>query len=175
MPPPSPLPRHLLSSDHYLPTLNPSQLLPYSTRVQYSWQHRCLSTWVIDLMLPLLILSYLSRSLSDRWGTTVDFTTSFLHSSQLSAFRSMIFHSRPVHSLMLSSHHFLCLPLHLCPLTVPCRMVLASPDNHVTCPYHFILHKCLYETQWLHYIYLMLLMWFILCWSLRHSVTFHRG
>ena len=56
-------------------------------------------------------LSYLSRSLADRWGTTVDLTTSFLHSSRFSAFRSMIFHSRPIHSLMLSSHRFLCLPL----------------------------------------------------------------
>ena len=83
-----------------------------------------------------LILSYLSHSLADRWGTTVDFTTSFLHSS---AFRSSIFHSRPVHSSMLSSHCFLCLPLRLLPWTVPCRIVLASPDDHVTCPYHFSL------------------------------------
>ena len=30
---------------------------------------------------------YLSRSLADRWGTTVEFTTSFLHSSQFSACR----------------------------------------------------------------------------------------
>ena len=52
---------------------------------------------------------YLSHSLADRWGTTVDSTTSFLHSSRFSAFRSMIFHSRPVHSLMLSSHRFLSL------------------------------------------------------------------
>ena len=55
-----------------------------------------------------LILSYLSRSLADRWGTNVDFTTSFLHSSRFSAFSSKMFHSRPVHSLMLSSHRFLC-------------------------------------------------------------------
>ena len=39
----------------------------------------------------------------------------------------MIFHSRPVHSLMLSSHRFLCLPLRLPPWTVPNRKVLASP------------------------------------------------
>ena len=71
----------------------------------------------------LLILSYLSRSLADHWGTTVDFTTSFLHSSRFSAFRSMMFHWRPVHSLMLSSHRFLCLPLRLPPWTVPCRRV----------------------------------------------------
>ena len=67
------------------------------------------------LILSYLILSYLSRSLIDRWGTTVDFTTSFLHSSRLSTFRCGIFHSRPVHSLMLSSHRFLCLPLRLPP------------------------------------------------------------
>ena len=48
---------------------------------------------------------YLSRSLADRWGTTVDFTTSFLCSSRFSAFRSVIFHSRPVHTLILSSHN----------------------------------------------------------------------
>ena len=94
---------------------------------------------VVQLM---YFLSYLSCSLADRWGTTVDFTTSFLHSSRFSAFRSMIFHSRPVHSLMLSSHHFLCLPLRLPPWTVPCRIVLASPDDHVTCPHHFSL--CLF-------------------------------
>ena len=27
----------------------------------------------------IFFLSYLSRSLADRWGSTVDFTTSFLH------------------------------------------------------------------------------------------------
>ena len=62
-----------------------------------------------------LSLSYLSRSMVGRWGTTVNFITSFLHSSRFSAFRSMTFHSRPVHSLMLSSHRFLCLPLRLPP------------------------------------------------------------
>ena len=51
------------------------------------------------------LLSYLSRNLADRWGTIVDFTTSFLHSSRFSAFRSMIFHSRLVHSFDI------CLPI----------------------------------------------------------------
>ena len=50
-----------------------------------------------------------------------------------------MFRSRPVHSLMLSSHHFPCLPLHLTPWSVPCRTVLASPDDRVMCPYHFSL------------------------------------
>ena len=40
---------------------------------------------------------------------------------------------------MLSSHRFLCLPLRLPPWTVPCRIVLASPNDHVMCPYHFSL------------------------------------
>ena len=93
------------------------------------------SIWLMSSRL-LLILSI------PHWGTTVDFTTSFLQSSRLSAFRSKIFHSRPVHSLMLSSHHFFCLPLRLPPWTVPCRTVLASADDRVTCPYHFSL--CLF-------------------------------
>ena len=40
---------------------------------------------------PHHLISHLSRSLADCWGTTVDVTTSFLHSSRFSAFRSMIF------------------------------------------------------------------------------------
>ena len=89
------------------------------------------------LRLTIVILSsQVSLSLAGRWGTTVDFTTSFPLSSCFSAFRSMIFHSRPVCSLMLSSHCFLCLPLSLPPWTVPCRIVLPSPDDRETCPYH---------------------------------------
>ena len=37
--------------------------------------------------------------------------------------------SRPVHSLMLSSHLFLCLSCLLPPFTVPCKMVLARPGE----------------------------------------------
>ena len=40
--------------------------------------------------------------------------------------------SRPVHSLMLSSHLFLCLPCLLPPFTAPCKMVLARPDERET-------------------------------------------
>ena len=117
-------------------------LLPLSQRGQQGQLPERVSPWdtrCILLERYLLFLSCLSRSLADRWGTTVDFTASFLHSSRLSAFRSMVFHPRPVHSLMLSSHRFLCLPLRLPPWTVPCSIVLASPDDRVTCPYHFSL------------------------------------
>ena len=41
-----------------------------------------------------------------------------------------------VHSLMLSSHLFLCLPCLLPPLNVPCEMVLARPGERETWPYH---------------------------------------
>ena len=44
--------------------------------------------------------------------------------------------SRPVHSLMLSSHVFFCLSCRLAPLIVPCKMVLARPNEQETCPYH---------------------------------------
>ena len=52
----------------------------------------------------------------------------------------MMFHSVPVHSLILSSHRFHCLPLCLRPCTVPCRIALASPDDLVTCPHRFSCH-----------------------------------
>ena len=35
----------------------------------------------------------------------------------------------PVHSLMLSSHLFFCLPLLLAPFTAPCRIVFDMPEN----------------------------------------------
>ena len=65
-----------------------------------------------------------------RWGTTDDFATSFLHISLFSTALWDLVNSRPVHSLMLSSHLFLCLPCLLLPFTVPCKMVFARPDEH---------------------------------------------
>ena len=78
---------------------------------------------------------HLPRSLADRWGTAGHFTTSSLHSSWFSPFRSMMFHSRPVYTLTSSSNRFLCLPLRLPPWTVPRKIVLASPDDGVRRPY----------------------------------------
>ena len=51
--------------------------------------------------------------------------------------------SRPVHSLILSSHLFFCPPCRLRPFTVPCKMVLARPDERETCPYH-----CVVSLRW---------------------------
>ena len=66
------------------------------------------------------------------WGTTDDFATSFLHFSLFSSALWNLANSRPVHSLMLSSHLFLCLPCLFPAFTVPCEMVLARPDKGET-------------------------------------------
>ena len=67
-----------------------------------------------------------------RRGTTDNFTISFLHFSLFSTARWDLPNSRPVHSLMLSSHLVFCLPCFLPPFTVPCKMVLARPDERET-------------------------------------------
>ena len=71
-----------------------------------------------------------------RWGTTDDFATSFLHFSLFSTALWDLVNSRPVHSLMLSFHLFLCLPCLFPPYTVPCKMVLVRPDEWETWPYY---------------------------------------
>ena len=45
-----------------------------------------------------------------RWGTTDDFATSFLNFSLFSTALRDLPNCRPVHSLMMSSHLFLCPP-----------------------------------------------------------------
>ena len=67
-----------------------------------------------------------------RWGTTDDFATTFLHFSLFSTDLWDLPNSRPVHCLMLSSHLFLCPPCLLPPFTVPCKEVLARPDERET-------------------------------------------
>ena len=73
------------------------------------------------------------------WGTTDDFTTSFLHFSLFLTTLWDLANSTPVHSLTLSSHLFFCLLLHF---TVPCNMVLSRPNEQEICPYHCSLCLC---------------------------------
>ena len=73
--------------------------------------------------------SHLSLNREGHLGTTDDFTPSFLHFSLFSTEFWDLVNSRPVHSLMLSSNLFLCLPCLLPPFTVPCKMVSARPDE----------------------------------------------
>ena len=84
--------------------------------------------------------SHLSLNCESRWGTTGDFPTSFLHFSLFSTALWDLPNSRPVHSMMLSSHLFLCLPCLFPPSTVPCKMVLARPDEWETWRCHCSLH-----------------------------------
>ena len=76
--------------------------------------------------------SHLSLNREGRWGATDDFVTSFLHFSLFSTVLWDLANSRPVHSLMLSSDRFLCLPCLLPPFTVPCKIVLDRPDERET-------------------------------------------
>ena len=86
-----------------------------------------------------LISSHLSLNRGGRWGTKDDFTTSFLHFFLFTTALWDLVNSTPVHSLMLSSHLFFCLPHLLPPFTVPCKVVLARPDERETCPCHLCL------------------------------------
>ena len=81
---------------------------------------------------PLSLSSHLSLNREGRWGTTDDFATSSFHFSLFSAALWNLANSRPVHSLMLSFHLFLCLHCLLPPFTVPSKMVLARPDERET-------------------------------------------
>ena len=58
----------------------------------------------------------------------------FLHFSLFSTALWDLANSRPVHSLMLFSNLFFCLPCLLPLFTVPCKMILARPDERETCP-----------------------------------------
>ena len=78
--------------------------------------------------LDYCILFYLI-TLEGRRGTTDEFVTFHFHLVLFSAALVEMAKPIPVHSLILSSHLFLCLPLFLIPFTVPCRVVFAKPEN----------------------------------------------
>ena len=73
------------------------------------------------------------------WGTTDDFTTSFLYFCQFTTALLDSPNSRPAHSLILSFHLIFYLSCLLPPFTVPCKVVLARHDEWETCPYHLSL------------------------------------
>ena len=87
----------------------------------------------------LTLTLHLSHSREGLWGTTDDFSISFLHFSLFSTALWDLPNFRPVHSLMLSPHLFLCLPCLLPPFTVPGKMVLARPNERgdMTIPLQF--------------------------------------
>ena len=78
---------------------------------------------------------HLSPNREGRWGTTDDFATSFFHLSLFSTALWDLASSRSVHFLM-SFRLFLCVPCLLPTFTVPCKTVLARPDEREIYPYH---------------------------------------
>ena len=75
-------------------------------------------------------------TLEGRRGTTDEFATIPVHLDLFSAALVEQAKSIPVHSLILSSHLFFCLPLFLFPFTMPCRIVFAKPEDLETWPNH---------------------------------------
>ena len=69
-------------------------------------------------------------------GTTDDVATIHFHPSLSSVALRESPNPIPIHSLILSSHLFFCLPLLLAPFTVPCRIVFAIPEDLEMWPYH---------------------------------------
>ena len=147
------------------PTLNQLRYMPKINREfpkQNSWcsifiliTSTCCTKHVLGRIVPLLEIflsrkpfllaaSFLHLHLSlnrrDRFGTTDDFTTSFLHFFLFSTALWDFANSGPVISLKLSSHLFFsCLPCLLSPFTVPSKMVLARLGERETRSYHFSL------------------------------------
>ena len=81
---------------------------------------------------------YYPITLEGRRSTTDEFATIPFHLDSFSAALVELPKSIPVHSLILSSHLFFCLPLF--PFTVPCRIVFAKPEDLGTWPNHLSFH-----------------------------------
>ena len=99
------------------------------------------SLMVLDVVFRYLslcysILLFYPITLGGRRGTTDEFATIPFHLDLFSAALVELAKSIPVHSLILSSHLFFCLPLFLFPFTVPCRIVFAKPEDLETWPNH---------------------------------------
>ena len=75
-------------------------------------------------------------TLEGRRGTTDEFATIPFHLFLFSTALVELAKSIPVHSLIFSSHLFFCLTPFLFPVTVPCRIVFAKPENLETWPNH---------------------------------------
>ena len=86
--------------------------------------------------IPSFLHLHLFLNRKSPWGKTDDFTTSCLRFRVFSGVLWDLAKSTPVHSLMLSSNLFFCLPCLLPSFTVPRKTVLARPDEKETRPNH---------------------------------------
>ena len=96
-----------------------------------------------------------------RWGTTEWFHKQFPPFFSVLHCLWDLANSRPLHSLMLSSHLFFCLPFLLPSITVSCKMVLTRPDEWEICPYHCSLHLFVMvrRSLWFHVVRLHAWSW----------------
>ena len=95
----------------------------------------CVSWFSLErLFFRLHLHLHLSLNRGSCWDTAGDFTISFLYFSVfhcLLGLSELLWH---VHSLMLTSLLFVCLPCLLPPFTVSCKMVLTRSDERETYP-----------------------------------------
>ena len=82
------------------------------------------------------LISSQSFNLGGLRGTTDDVAAIPFHPSLSSAALRESPNPILIHSLMLSSHLFFCLPLLLAPFTVLCRILFAMPEELEVWPYH---------------------------------------
>ena len=91
-----------------------------------------LGVWYVGFVKVIIIIIIINPLTTRVIGTPQIISQhSFLHFSLFSTALWDLVNSRPVHSQMLSFHLFLYLPCRLPPFTVPCKMVLARPDERV--------------------------------------------
>ena len=85
----------------------------------------------IKALTSISILFYfvLSHSLGGWLETTDEFATIPFHLVLFSAALVELAKSIPVHSFILSFHLFFCLPVVLCPYTMPCSIAFAKPED----------------------------------------------
>ena len=98
-----------------------------------SWPKQCFSILENE---QLSILFYSIPTLEGRRSTTDEFATIPFHLDLFSAALVELARSISVHSLILFSHLFFCLPLFRFPFTVPCRIVFAKPEDLEPWPNH---------------------------------------
>ena len=92
----------------------------YCSKIDFNYMY-CDLHLIYFLFYPII--------LEGRRGTTDEFSTIPFHLVLFSAALVELAKFIPVHSLMLSSHLFFCLPHLLFPFTVPCMIVFAKPED----------------------------------------------
>ena len=141
----------MLIGDTYGSTLGPLLFLLYindnvnNTGLNIWWFADATSLFIIvddlgkqPIVLTLFYSLFYPITLGGHWGTTDEFATIPFHLDLFSAALVELAKSIPVHSLILSSHLFFCLPLFLFPFTVPCRIVFAKPEDLEAWPNHLV-------------------------------------